>query len=47
MSAIPALAAAMAAILLQLRPGGLGGSVRDRDEFRLCLVAATLAVLLR
>jgi hypothetical protein len=46
-STIPALAAAMAALLIQIRPVETPSSARDRDERRLWLVAAVIAVLVR
>jgi hypothetical protein len=46
-NAIPALAAAMAAILLQLRPKDPALTEGEQDELRLWLVAAVLAALVR
>jgi hypothetical protein len=44
---IPALAAAMASLLVQLRPVETPSSAGDRDECRLWLVAAAIAMLVR
>ena len=44
---IPALAAAMATILMQLSPVIKSSHVRERDELGLWLVAAGLAVLMQ
>jgi hypothetical protein len=46
-SVIPALAAAMATILLQLSPEDRMSAVREGDELRLWLVAAILGALMR
>ncbi len=47
MSAIPLLAAAMAALLVHSSPSSLSALPRERDERALWLVAAVLAFLVR
>ncbi len=47
MSAVPLLAAAMAALLIHSSPSSRSGAPRERDEQVLWLVAAVLAFLVR